>query len=68
MPILRGNVLLLSSGSLILIHMNAEVCWEKRNVSVIRESFRKSGHSGLWERERSALNVLIGQISSNVPT
>jgi len=51
-PVIRGNVLLLSSGSLILIHVNVEVFWEERNVSVIRESLGKSGQSGLWETEK----------------
>lgn len=51
-PVLRGNVLFLSSGSLVLIHVNAEVCWEERDVSVTRESLRKSGQSGLWVTEK----------------
>jgi len=66
-PILRRNVLLLSSGSLILIHMNVEVCWVERNVSVIRDSLRKSGQSGLWETENYN-ECFDSHISSNFST
>jgi hypothetical protein len=31
--------------------VNYEVCWEKRNMTNIRESWGKYGQSGLWETE-----------------